>query len=255
LTSRTAKKPKSGAKSARKSSKRAAPDPGATCPSCGAEVLPKARFCHACGASLGAAPAAAGGWDFKMLALVVFAAIAIVSVVFATVIIVTEDDTAMAPPRPAAAVGAGPVPTVDLSSLTPRQAADHLFNRVMMANEQGNVSEALEVAPMAVHSYEILGALDADAHYHLGLIHVVTGDFDKAREQIAKIKELVPDHLLGFTLEQAIAEQIGDQDAVARAYAAFAAAYDSEIAVGRSEYSDHRSTLERFRAAARANAN
>ena len=108
--------------------------------------------------------------------------------------------------------------------MTPRQAADRLFNRVVMASEQGNLSEALQFAPMALQAYDDLDTLDADARYHLGLIHVLTGDIDKVRKQIGGIKQLVPDHLLGITLEHAVAEQTGDPEAAAQAYAAFVAA-------------------------------
>jgi hypothetical protein len=97
--------------------------------------------------------------------------------------------------------------------------------------------------------------LDADAYYHVGLLHVVIGDFDKAREQIAKIKELFPDHLLGLTLEYEIAEQTGDKEAMAQAAAAFTAAYESEMATGKTEYASHRTTIEELRAQLEASAN
>jgi hypothetical protein len=193
--------------------------------------------------------------DVKTVGLVVAAAVAIVSVVFAAAIIVTRDKAQAPLPRPAASSDSGSSPLVDLSSMSPRQAADRLFNRVMMATEQGNLAEALQLAPMAVQAYESLGTLDADGRYHLGMIHTLTGDIDKAREQIGSIKQSVPDHLLGLTLEHAIAEQTGDAEATARASAAFTAAYDSEMASGRREYGDHRTTIERFRAAAEAGAN
>ena len=254
MSSRAAKRRKSGPKPPHKPSKYRASATAAACPSCKTQVLPAARFCHACGVSLEAPPAAAG-LDVKMVALVVAVAVAIVSVVFATAIIVTQNKTQTPPPRPAAGSGVGTAPSLDLSSMTPRQAADRLFNRVVMANEQGNLSEALQFAPMAVQAYDSLGTLDADAHYHLGLIHVVTGDIDKVREQVTTLRKLVPDHLLGFTLEHAIAEQIGDEEVAARAAAAFAAAYDSEITMGRQEYADHRRTIEQFRAAVEASAN
>jgi len=251
LSSRAAKRRRSGQKPEHKRSKHGAPATAATCPSCNAEVQSGARFCHACGISLGAQPASAG-LDVKTVGLVVAAAIAIVSVVFAVAIIVTQNKVQVPPPRPAASSDTAASPLVDLSSMSPRQAADRLFNRVMMASEQGNVAEALQFAPMAVQAYESLGTLDADGRYHLGMIHTLTGDFAKAREQIGVIKQSVPDHLLGFTLEHAIAEQTGDAEAAARASAAFTAAYDSEIAADRREYGDHRTTIERFRAAAEA---
>ena len=53
-------------------------------------------------------------------------------------------------------------------------------------------------------------------------------------------------------LEHQIAERSGNKDSAARAYKAFLAAYDAEIATGREEYQDHLNTIERFRTAAQA---
>jgi hypothetical protein len=135
---------------------------------------------------------------------------------------------------------------VDLSSMTPREAADRLFNRIMMAEEQGNTQEVLQFAPMALQAYDSVDNLDADAHYHIGLIHAATGDFDMVRKQVGILKQFSPGHLLGLILEHDAAEQSGDGDASAKASAAFAAAYVSEIKTGRPEYEAHRSSIEKF---------
>ena len=50
-------------------------------------------------------------------------------------------------------------------------------------------------------------------------------------------------------LEHETAVRSGDRAVVSRVLAAFAAAYDTEIATGRPEYEAHRNTIERFRAA------
>ena len=50
-----------------------------------------------------------------------------------------------------------PGQSVDLASLSPRQAADRLFNRVMAASENGDTAEALQFAPMALQAYNNLG--------------------------------------------------------------------------------------------------
>ena len=139
---------------------------------------------------------------------------------------------------------------VDLSTMSPREAADRLFNRIMMASEQGDTGEALRFVPMALQAYGQLDRLDADAHYHLGRIHAVVGDLDNTRKQIGMLKQLVPNHLLGIILEHSVAEQSRDTDAATRAYAAFVAAYDTETNAGRREYADHRTTIEKFRKAA-----
>jgi predicted Zn-dependent protease len=121
---------------------------------------------------------------------------------------------------------------------------------VMAASENGDSVEALQFAPMALQAYENLGTLDNDARYHVALLHLTVGDIKSARVQIELLRKAVPNHLIGFMLEHQIAERSGKQDSAARAYKAFLAAYDAEIATGREEYQDHMNTLERFRKAA-----
>lgn len=134
--------------------------------------------------------------------------------------------------------------------MTPREAADRLFNRVMMASEQGQSSEALRFVPMAIQAYDSLPVLDRDAHYHLGLIYLVAGDRPKVDQQIAILRQDAPNHLLALVLEHDAATQSGDRAAVSRILSAFAAAYVAEMAMGRPEYEAHRNTIERIRASA-----
>jgi hypothetical protein len=75
-------------------------------------------------------------------------------------------------------------------------------------------------------------------------------DFKSARVQVDKLRQSVPKHLLGFMLEQQIAERGGKQDDTVRSYKAFLSAYAAEIAAGRAEYQDHLNSIESFRKAA-----
>lgn len=140
----------------------------------------------------------------------------------------------------------------DLSSMTPQEMADRLFNRVMTASENGNTKEALVFVPMAVEAYNNLGTLDNDARYHLALIHMVAGDIKNTKVQLAKLRQSAPKHLLGLMAEYQIASQSGNKDSAAQVYKSFLAAYDKEIAEVRAEYQDHRGSIERFRQAAQA---
>jgi hypothetical protein len=241
------------------------------CPACAAATLPDARFCHACGVALGgqARPWLGTRWIALFAAVVASASAAgVLSIYFG------GRDRALPPamPRfesvapstgnsggrdraPQLAMprfdGGAPSPgePIDLSTLSPREAADRLFNRIMMAAERGDTDEAQRFAPMALAAYARLDVLDADARYHLGLIHAVNGDIEKIRSEIASLKQLVPQHLLAITLEHRVAELLRDQAAAARAYALFNAAFEAEMKIGRPEYADHRVTIEKFRAA------
>lgn len=137
----------------------------------------------------------------------------------------------------------------DLSSMTPRQAADRLYNRIMMASEQGRPEEARQFVPMALAAYGQLARLDADAHYHLGRIHAVAGDFASIPKEIDAMRRLAPNHLLAAVLEHLVAEAAGDSEGMARAYATFAADYEAEMAAGRPEYGHHQITIDQFRIA------
>ncbi len=238
----------------RKSNHQGRPAEGSACPSCDAATLSEARFCHACGASLKGGP---GGskWSAGRLAGMGAVAVLLAVAVFA---LVTFSERDVVPPSPSlppvsmfdAPPAALPGTPPDLSRMTPREAADRLFNRIMMASEQGKRDEALRFVPMAVQAYGNLLKLDRDAHYHLGLIHGVAGDRANVDRQIAALRPGAPNHLLALVLEHHTAERSGNRAAVSRILAAFAVAYASEIAKGRPEYEAHRNTIERFRAAA-----
>jgi len=208
--------------------------------------------CHECGESL-EAKAASKQWNAQTIAPWVAIGIATIALFVALLSWFGRGDGA-ASPAPSSLPMTSTVPApgqpVDLASMSPRDAADRLFNRVMIASESGNTAEALKFAPMALEAYDNLETLDNDARYHVALLHLTAGDIKSARVQIDKLRQVVPNHLLGFMLEHQIAERSGKKDSAARAYKAFLAAYDAEIAVGRVEYQEHQGSIERFRKAA-----
>jgi len=260
-------------KDSRKSRRRGGQATGPACPSCGVATRPDARFCHGCGAALAAGAAktgaaeqepgpqsgqgsgqgGGGGWGFRLA--VAGGSVALLGVtVVATVMLSGPDTQRPTAPAPAAPVfdapAASPGGPPDLSQMTPRAAADRLFNRIMMAVERGDRAEALRFAPMAVQAYGALPSLDRDAHYHLGLIHGVAGDGDGVARAIAALRQGAPDHLLAMVLEHDEAVRSGDRATAARVLAAFPAAWAAEGATGRPEYDAHRNVIERLRAAA-----
>ena len=179
-----------------------------TCPSCGAKLANQAKFCHQCGtqadgqggnANLSWKPLALGA----IVIAAVFAVVAIVMDRFAPTPRATATAASIASPS-AAPSGAA---AVDLSKMSPRQAADRLFNRVMAADERGDSAEAKKFAPMALQAYGLVKQPDSDAHYHVGLINLVLGDVAQVRKQIDLLYNAAPDHLLGLYLEVNIARQ------------------------------------------------
>lgn len=225
------------------------------CPSCGQPAA--GSFCSHCGTSL-TAGAAPKQWNAQTIVPWVALGVATVALVVAMVSLTDRGDRS-AVPEPASLPFTttipsipAPSPPVDLSSMTPRQAADRLFNRIMAASERGDTAEALRFVPMALQAYGGLETLDNDARYHVALIHFTAGDIESTRVHLQKLRQSVPNHLLGLMLEYKIAERSGNQNSAIQAYEAFLAAYDAEIATGRAEYQDHRSGIDNFRKAAQA---
>jgi hypothetical protein len=211
------------------------------CSSCGASLSAGARFCHACGATVGGSGSASrqttAAWAIAAAALV-----ALLIVLAATQLRrAPANEFGAVPPIPAAA---GPV---DLTTLTPRESADRLFDRVMFASQRGVQDTALFFAPMALQAYGFLGDLDPDARYHVGLINIVLGNHDAALAQADSLARSVPTHLYAAVLRAEVAETQGDTDALHRAWRTFRDNYEAEIAAARPEYAAHPAVLEPLR--------
>jgi len=218
------------------------------CASCGASPVPQASFCHRCGAPLADRPA--DTWTTRRLWIVASAAAALsIAVAVLTMSFLVGSDRGAPTPATVAGAAQRAASKVDLSKMDPREAADRLFNRVMSAKESGDMQEATRFAPMAVQAYGRVAALDADARYHLGLLHLVLGDLDAVRGQIEALMQQVPGHLLALLLEHDVAVRAGDHAAAARAVAAFVASDKVESVAARPEYQAHQGTIARFRAA------
>ena len=121
----------------------------------------------------------------------------------------------------------------------------------MMASEAGDTSQVEFFSPMALQSYEMLGELDADARYHLALIHSASGDADAAGVQGDSIRMLDQVHLFAMLIDAAVAGLDGSDEARRVAYRRFLDTYDAELAKARPEYRDHQSALDAFRREAR----
>jgi len=224
------------------------------CPRCGKTAV--GAFCSHCGAPL-AGRGTTGLWNTPIIVSWIAVSVATVALVFSLLAWYDPGSSTVEPELPPftatlppSVVAPGQPP--DLASMSPREAADRLFNRVMTASESGDTQQALKFAPMALAAYERAGAQDNDARFHMALIHLVEGDTKRARAEIDRLRKSAPGHLLAYMLEHQIAERSGNQAGAARARQGFLAAYDAEMALGRGEYQDHRSSINRFRQAAQA---
>jgi hypothetical protein len=161
-----------------------------------------------------------------------------------------------APPQPVvasgiggSAVAAGESPP-DLSTMSPRERFNRLYNRVMQAAQAGDDATVSRFTPMALGAYEMLDSVDADAQYHAALIRAHTGEVEASRSLGDSILARTPGHLLGYVVLGTAARWRKDDKALQRAYRAFLAGYEAEMKANRPEYSEHRFSIEEFRRAA-----
>lgn len=149
-----------------------------------------------------------------------------------------------APPMGAAAV--------DISSMTPRERASRLFDRIMRLHSQGKSDSVQFFSTMALGVYESLGDLDADLRYDFGRIAEVSGSLDIAAAQADTLLQQSPTHLLGLTLSIAVASARGDNARQQDLERRLLAAESAELARNLEEYVLHRADIDAAVAAARA---
>jgi hypothetical protein len=183
--------------------------------------------------------------------LVTWVAVVGVSAVFvvAVAIGVGGGGQESAPAPPSGPVGS---PVADISQMTPREAADRLFDRIVRAAEAGDTAQVVQFQPMALMAYSMLPEQDGDTRYHVGLIHSLTGNIVAAQAQLDSLRATAPNHLLGPMLEFTLAQLAGDDAGRQRTYRMFLDAYDAEFATQKPEYLAHQQAIEDFLAAARS---
>lgn len=152
--------------------------------------------------------------------------------------------TGDAPFANGAGSGSDVVHAPDISTMSPGERADRLFDRVMRLKEQGKQDSVEFFAPMVMSAYQMMGPLNADQHYDLGRIGEVTGVTDLARAEADTILRANPTHLLGLALA-AHAAAAAKQAPTARGYyKRLLAAAPGETAKGLPEYTRHRNDID-----------
>lgn len=138
---------------------------------------------------------------------------------------------------PATTGGGGVAP--DISSMSPIEAANRLYNRVMDAASRGDSLEAQQFMPMAIAAYQRARPLDHDGLFHLSLLNRTAGNFEAALAQAHEILEEDPNHLLGRVAAAEAAVELGELDEAETHYRTILEVYDDEVARALPEYSDH----------------
>jgi hypothetical protein len=225
---------------------------GARCAACATILTPGAKFCHRCGTAAGApgtrrpdATSSTLPWAIAGIALVCLIAL-LAGQRFRSAPPVDAQAPAPGaqqgevdaggPPLDAAAPGAR---APDISSMSPRERADRLFDRIMRLDTEGKKDSVQFFAPMAMSAYEMIPNPDADARFDMGRIAEVAGAFSAAKSEADSILAKHPTHLLGLVLAMQVARSSGDSAGANAYHARLRAAQKSELARKLPEYDRH----------------
>jgi hypothetical protein len=228
------------------------------CSKCGHELKPGEAFCSNCGQP--AAPRAAKPlsahlpWVLSFVALAAFAFLIAWFVQQQSRARIGDDPITGGLPEPSAAegapgagAGAGGMP--DLASMSPREAADRLFDRSMREQEAGNEGQASQFANMALQAYGQVppDQIDLDGLFHVGLLHLLMGDSNTATSIAESILADDESHLLALLLGRRAAVAVGDMAAADAYRERLRTAVDAGLIeeAGRPEYQAHRGLIER----------
>lgn len=232
------------------------------CGSCGNTVPAGGRFCNMCGSPVAAESAspqgatvktspAGGGGDRNAFVPWAIAGAALLALVVAIVGPQFASDAAPTAAPPITGPAAPNPGAVDLESMTPQEAANRLFNRVMTSASAGDTAEARAFAPMAIAAYERAQPLDLDGLYHVAVLQLINDESAAARETTERILAEAPNHLFGLFTAAQSESLLGNDAAAVEFYRRFLENYDAEIALDRPEYSDHVALLPSMREEAR----
>jgi predicted lipid-binding transport protein (Tim44 family) len=229
------------------------------CPACSSPVPPAFRFCGECGAEQGGGAGGSPRREEDTVAVAVnrsasdrkrwwIAGAAVAgAVLFLTLPYVWSGwaDTGNAPRMPVspAAASPGSAAAVDLSTMTPREAADRLFNRVMTAQGAGDDAELEAFLPMAIDAYRRVSNLDADGHFHLALLQQAAGDHAAALATAERVLASAPDHLLALYAAGEAARGLGDIEQARGHFRQLLDVYEAESVRNLTEYREHETFL------------
>ena len=246
-----------------------------SCPACGHTPALGARFCTSCGAGLAEERGAAvtrppdgvssgsqsevvpGGGNSVAWWIAGGSLVALIMSAAWPVIRPGAPDPGLSSGRPPAVQGAAAGPVVgggappDLSSMTPREAADRLYDRVMNAVTVSDDATVQGFLPMALAAYDLAQPLDADGLYHLAVLQRAGADFASSLATAEEGLEANRDHLLLLAASGEAAEGLDDEATARERWQRFLDVYDKQRSMGLEEYGAHEGVLEASRNHAR----
>jgi hypothetical protein len=233
-------------------------------------LTPGALFCHRCGLAIGStvqnstpvsrapnAPPPASrpqsGSQFLPWSIAALALVAVVAIL-AGQRFGTSDPTSATQPETQTPLGDGQgvVRAPDISSLSPRERADRLYDRMMRLASENKKDSVQFFAPMALSAYDALGPLDLDLRYDFGRIAEISDNLAVAQAQADSILAESPTHLLGLILAGRVAAlrtNNAQRDQLARR---LMQAEPAETKKSLEEYTRHRGDIDAALSEARA---
>jgi tetratricopeptide (TPR) repeat protein len=134
--------------------------------------------------------------------------------------------------------------------MSPEELGPSLFNRVMMANSEGDTAGVKLHLPMALVIHEQLNLTDSDGLYHYALLYQVGGDFEAALAKAQEGLAQVPDYLLLLAVAAEASAALGDEGGARELYGHFLEVYDTEMGLMRPGYEHHQAIFSAYREAA-----
>ncbi|MBC7788780.1 MAG: zinc ribbon domain-containing protein [Anaerolineae bacterium] len=234
---------------------------GASCSACDASLTPGAKFCHRCGTPAGATRTRtreprgltnALPWAVAGIALVALVAM-LAGQRFNARSATTLDAPLNALPQ-AGLDDRGARGAPDISSMSPRERASRLFDRIMRLSEErerdstlfaaAGKGDSLQLfAQMGIQAHMLLEPRDADVRYDMGRIAEVAGAPRLARVQADSILSVSPTHLLGLLLAANSSRALGDTAAARSFEQRFLTAAPAEQQRDLPEYQSHRNDI------------
>lgn len=227
---------------------------GRFCNQCGESLGAGAKFCGECGTEVGgvaqkprraehraAAAEVVGGSNLPWW----IAGAAMFVMIFMVGLQMVQPGGPPAPgvvPQSPVAQPAGTPP--DISNMTPIEAADRLFTRVMESISAGDSAVAQQFMPMAIAAYQRARPLNLDGLFHLSMLNRTAMNLEAALDNALEIVEQDPNHLLGLAAAAEAAIELGEEDEAEVHYRRIAEIYDEEVQRPLEEYDAHRRIVD-----------